>query len=401
MYVSKCELYKSFIKLEKTMHTVKNYYNLYADLPFREKLIYDLKPRHFINSLKIFPKRLLLNLKLNKRYYKIPKEINEEYLKYRPTLIKKAEKLEKYLKLPRGIELYYKDESVSPTHSFKLNAALPLIYYAKKGGFKKVICGTGAGQWGLALAYAAKKFGMECKIYMTSDTYEKKKKRVMLMERNGAEVVPIGKNSYSNAKEIALEECLRTKSFYPEIDLELFQSIIGLETELQLKEKNICPDVMISCLGGGSNIIGFIAPFTKKRLEGKNKIKFISIESKNIPKLTKGRYLISKNKFLPSEKKYSLGKDYIIPKNHIMGLRDTSVTKLTSLLYYHKVLIAETCSQEKAINARNIFKKTEGINPAPEATHAISHAIKEALLAKKLNRRKIIIFNLTGKGDLD
>jgi predicted alternative tryptophan synthase beta-subunit len=202
-----------------------------------------------------------------RKWWTIHPEVRTIYETYRPTPLVRACALESALRLGRNISIYYKDESVSPTGSFKLNAALPLVFYARNAGFQRVTCATGAGQWGQAIAYASRQFGMQAKVYMCSDSFRREKEKVAFMKRYGAEVVETQGNSYDSARNLAIQDCLSTKSFYPDICLELFQSVIGLETMMQCREERIQPSVMIACLGGGSNLAGFFAPFVAARIK--------------------------------------------------------------------------------------------------------------------------------------
>jgi tryptophan synthase beta chain len=265
-----------------------------------------------INILpKIFPKELLGQEISKKKFIPIPEEVREVLSEYRPTPLVRATRLEKFLKLPDKIKIFYKREDVSPTGSHKLNTAIMQAYLAKKEGFKRLTTETGAGQWGSALAFACNKFGLGCRVYMVKCSYEQKPYRKVLMRLFGAEVLsspsnrtdfgrkvlkemPTTSGSLGIAISEAMEDAIRHEDTVYSLgsvlnSVLMHQTVIGLEAKEQFKKMRIMPDILIGCIGGGSNFGGFILPFVEEKMKGKE-IKFIAVEPKACPSLTKGKY---------------------------------------------------------------------------------------------------------------
>ncbi|MBZ4651016.1 TrpB-like pyridoxal phosphate-dependent enzyme, partial [Thermosipho sp. (in: thermotogales)] len=354
------------------------------------------------------------------KFIDIPEEILKEYAVYRPTPLIRANFLEEYLQTPAKI--YYKYEGQSPTGSHKTNTALAQAYYNKISGVKKLYTETGAGQWGSALSYSGLKFGIDVNIYMVRVSFNQKPARKSIMKLFNGKVTPSpSRNTKSGRKyeknhpgslgiaiSEAMEEVLqRNDSKYALGSVLnhvlLHQTIIGLEIKKQLEKLNIQPDVIIGCHGGGSNFGGTILPFIPDKLSGKN-IRFIACEPESCPTLTKGEYRYDFGDtagFTPLLKMYTLGKDFVPPSIHAGGLRYHGAAPIISALLNHNLIEAKAFSQEETFKAARLFSKLEGIIPAPESSHAIAGAIKEALNAKKENKEKIIVFTLSGHGLFD
>ncbi len=398
------------------------WYNILPDLP--EPLPPPLDPE--TNEpmapeklLAIFPMELLKQEMSEERYIKIPEEVLEIYKLWRPTPLIRAERLEKYLKTPAKI--YYKYEGVSPPGSHKPNTAVAQAYYNAKEGVERLTTETGAGQWGSALAFATKLFDMGCRVYMVKASYHQKPYRRVLMELWDAEVIPSPSNKTESGKKIlekdpdnpgslgiaiseAVEDAVRNENTNYSLGsvlnhVLLHQTIVGLEVKKQLEIAEVKPDIMVGCVGGGSNFAGFMYPFVKD-----DGIEFIAVEPESCPTLTKGEYRYDFGDtagLTPLLKMYTLGKDFIPPPIHAGGLRYHGDAPTLCLLVKHGIVKARAVSQIDTFKAGKIFTETEGIVPAPESTHAIKVVIDEAIKAKENNEEKVIVFNLSGHGHFD
>lgn len=380
------------------------YYNLIHDLPFKlpGPRLRDINK--ILPLIGIVPMELIWFKIINKQFFQIPLEVLDFYLTYRPTPLVRAYNLERYLNLAGEVAIYFKDESVSPTGSYKLNAALPLIYFGKVAGYRRVICDTSAGQWGAAVAYAASRFGLKCKVYMVRSAYYNKPLRRNLITSYGAEVEPTPEDSPSLANSMAISDAISTHSLFPMLHLEMFQSIIGLETKAECELLGIKPDIMIASVGSGINFTAFIAPFIKDKIKKRLDIDFLGIESSAAPKLTAGKYTYNSydsNALSPCVQTYSLGSNFNLGKMEAEGLRVSSAAVLLSALYKHKMVNIQSYDEQRAMEAGLIFAEKEGIPPAPESSYAIAAAIDQALLAKERREKKTILFNLSGHGLLD
>jgi len=400
------------------MELPKKWYNILADLP--RNLDPPLNPmtKDPINPKElevIFAKELVKQEMSKEKYIKIPEDVLEAYEKIgRPTPLKRAKNLEKFLKTPTKI--YYKAEAYTATGSHKINTALAQAYYNKKEGVEKITTETGAGQWGSALALACCFFDIDLKVFMVRSSYFQKPYRKTIMETFGAEIHPspstvtkFGKKilkkdgdhpgtlgiAISEALELVLEDenakyCLGSVLNH----VLMHQTVIGQEAKEQFKEIGENPDTLIGCVGGGSNFAGFMFPFFN---DGKE---FIAVEPKPVPTITKGDYRYDYGDtagMTPLLKMFTLGKDFQVPRLHAGGLRYHGMAPLISLLVKEGFIKPETYEQKEIFEAALIFAKTEGIIPAPESSYAIKAAIDEAL--KKED--KTIAFNLSGHGLLD
>jgi len=354
----------------------------------------------------------------------IPEEVRELYTLYRPTPLLRAKRLEKLLDTPA--QIYYKYEGVSPTGAHKLNTALAQAYYNKKEGVKTLATETGAGQWGSALSLAASFFGLKTVVFMVRVSYDQKPARKAVMETYGAKVFsspsektdfgkkmrqlkPDSPGSLGIAISEALETVVKNKGYKYSLGsvlnhVLLHQTVIGLETKKQFEKAGVYPDIVIGCVGGGSNFAGLAFPFIADKLEKKTKTRFLTVEPVSCPSLTKGKYIYDFGdtaKMTPLLKMYSLGSDFIPSPIHAGGLRYHGMAPLISFLYKEKLIEAKAYAQRQIFKAGVDFARCEGIIPAPESNHAIKATIDEALKAKREGRKKVIVFNLSGHGLLD
>lgn len=372
----------------------------------------------------LFPMELIMQEVSMDRFIDIPKELIDIYRMWRPTPLVRAERLEKFLDTPAKI--YFKNESVSPAGSHKPNTAVAQAYYNKLAGTKNLATETGAGQWGSALAFACNIFGMGCTVYMVRVSYDQKPYRKLMMRLWGADVyaspsdrTDAGKNmlaedpdspgslglAISEAVEVAAKSGGTTKYSLGSVlnHVILHQSIVGLETKKQFEKIGEFPDILIGCVGGGSNFGGFAFPFISDKMKNKD-MRIIAVEPIACPSLTKGPFAYDYGdtaKTGPIAKMYTLGHDFIPPGIHAGGLRYHGMAPLVSLLYNEKLIEAVALHQKTVFDAGAIFAKTEGIIPAPETNHAIRIAIDEALECKKTGEKKVIAFNFSGHGHFD
>lgn len=354
----------------------------------------------------------------------IPEAVREKYKIYRPTPLVRASELEKALDTPAHI--YFKNESVSPAGSHKLNSALPQAYYNKIEGSTNITTETGAGQWGTALAIAAKMFGLELAVYMVKVSYEQKPYRRSLMQTWGAQVIaspsmstktgrriithyPNYQGSLGTAISEAIELAIQTPSCKYTLGsvlnhVTLHQTIIGLEAEKQMEMAGEYPDVVIGCIGGGSNFGGISFPFMRHTLTGERNTRFIAAEPASCPKLTRGRFRYDygdESGHTPLIPMFTLGHKFVPANIHAGGLRYHGAGSIISQLLKDGLMEAVDIPQLETFKAGILFAQTEGIVPAPESTHAIATAIKEALQAKKEGKKKVLLFNLSGHGFVD
>ncbi len=370
----------------------------------------------------LFPMALIQQEMCADPWIDIPQEVLDILKLWRPTPLHRALSLEKAIKTKARI--YYKNESVSPAGSHKPNTSVAQVYYNKKEGVKRIATETGAGQWGSALAFACKLFDLECQIYMVRVSFDQKPYRKLMMQTWGGivDASPSKKTKYGQAllKEnpdnpgslgIAISEAVEdavgredTKYSLGSVlnHVLLHQTIIGLEAIEQLKligEKD--PDVVIACVGGGSNFAGLAFPFLKDKLKGRTNPRVIAVEPMACPTLTKGLYEYDFGDtagMTPLVKMYTLGHDFMPPSIHAGGLRYHGMAPLVSNLAKDKVIEARAYHQKECFASAILFAGTEGIIPAPESSHAIHCAIEEAKRAKE---GEVIIFNLSGHGHFD
>ncbi len=354
----------------------------------------------------------------------IPEEVREKYKIYRPSPLVRATELEKALDTPARI--YFKNESVSPVGSHKLNSALPQAYYNKIEGITNITTETGAGQWGTALAFAAKAFGLELAVYMVKISYEQKPYRRSLMQTWGAQVIPSPSMSTKAGRKIitdnpnyqgslgtAISEAIELAMQTPKCKytlgsvlnhVSLHQTIIGLEAEKQMEMADDYPDVVIGCFGGGSNFSGISFPFLRHNIAGEKNSRFVAAEPASCPKLTRGEFKYDfgdETGYTPLIPMYTLGHKFTPANIHAGGLRYHGAGSIVSQLLKDELIEAVSVKQLESFEAGVLFARTEGIIPAPESTHAIAVAVREALQAKEEGKQRTILFNLSGHGLVD
>jgi tryptophan synthase beta chain len=354
----------------------------------------------------------------------IPGEVMDEYRKYRSTPLFRACGLERRLNYAGRI--LYKREDGNPTGSHKPNTAIPQAYYAKAQGLKGLITDTGAGQWGAAMAMACRNYGLKCTVFMTRNSYQDKPYRRYLIEILGAKVYASPSNFTERGRNllnqdpdhrgslgIGMGEAMEMVEKTPGVKLALgcmsyyaamHQTVVGQELALQLKKAKVNPDVLIACVGGGTNLFGFMSPFLQKKLDGKDAPKMIAAESANVPVLTKGEYrydYADSFKLTPQLLMYTLGHDFVPPKIHAGGLRYHGKSTMLSLMVKKGLIQAVAISQKECFEAGRLFLESEGVLPAPESTHAIASTIREVEKAKEEGVKKDLVFCLSGTGYLD
>ncbi len=354
----------------------------------------------------------------------IPEEVRDFYKMIRPSPLIRAYCLEKALGTPA--EIYYKFEGNNTSGSHKLNSAIAQAYYAKKQGLTSLTTETGAGQWGTALSMACAFFGLDLTVYMVKVSAEQKPFRKTVMETYGAKVIPSPSTTTEIGKKIlaedpdtngslgcAISEALELAMKTPKCKyvlgsaldhVLLHQSIIGLETKTALEKYDIEPDILISCIGGGSNFGGLIAPFIKDKINGKAKYDIIAVEPASCPSLTRGKYAYDfgdTGKMTPLLKMYTLGNGFVPSANHAGGLRYHGMNPIISKLYHDGYISVNSVEQTRVFEAAVQFAKTEGILPAPESSHTIRAVIDQALKCKETGEKKKIVFCLSGTGYFD
>jgi len=404
----------------------KQWYNVLADLPSPlDPPLHPgtMKPLTPPDLTPLFPMGLIEQEMSPERWIKIPEEILDIYTMWRPTPMYRAHRLEKALDTPAKI--YYKWEGVSPAGSHKPNTAVAQAYYNKKEGIKRLCTETGAGQWGSALCFAGMLFGLKVTVYMVKISYEQKPYRRVMMETWGGEVHP-SPTKLTNAgrgilKEhpdslgslgIAISEAVEDAATHDDAHYSLgsvlnhvllHQTVVGLEAKEQMKKVGDYPDVVIGCVGGGSNFGGIALPFAQDKFAGKN-VRLVAVEPTACPTLTKGVYAYDYGdtaKMAPIVKMYTLGHDFVPAGIHAGGLRYHGDSPIISKLVKEGIMEAVAYHQNPVFDAAMIFAKSEGIIAAPEAAHAIKAVIDEAKKAKEEGKQRVILFNLSGHGNFD
>lgn len=417
---------KKFLLTDEQMP--KQWYNIVADMPNKPLPPLDpatKKPVTLEQMSMIFTEELMRQEMSTERYIDIPEEVQDVYKIYRSTPLVRAYALEKALDTPAKI--YFKNESVSPAGSHKPNTAIPQAYYASKQGIKHLTTETGGGQWGTAIALASQYFGIDLKVFMVKVSYNQKPYRKLIMNAWGADVIPspseltqAGRDvlardpnnsgslglAISEAVEMALQSPHTTKYCLGSVlnHVLLHQTIIGQEADLQMQMAGDEPDIVIGCFGGGSNFSGIAFPYIKKNLtEGKN-IRVMAVEPASCPKLTRGHFQYDFGDtagFTPLIPMYTLGHNFQPADIHAGGLRYHGAGSIVSQLRKDGLMEAVSIPQLETFEAGMMFARTEGIIPAPESTHAIAAAIREAKKAKEEGKSKTILFNLSGHGMID
>ncbi len=406
----------------------KQWYNIQADMP--NKPLPPLNPKTHEpmkaeDMYPIFAKEVChQELDTTNAWIDIPEEVSEMYKFYRSTPLVRAYGLEKALGTPAHI--YFKNESVSPIGSHKLNSALAQAYYCKQEGITNVTTETGAGQWGAALSYAAKVFGLEAAVYQVKISYNQKPYRRSIMQSFGAQVTASPSMSTRAGKDVltsqpnnqgslgtAISEAVELAMTTPNCKyvlgsvlnhVSLHQTIIGLEAEKQMEMAGDYPDMVIACFGGGSNFGGITFPFMRHTIKDGRKTRYIAAEPASCPKLTRGTFqydfgdLAGLTPMLPM---YTLGHNFMPANIHAGGLRYHGAGMIISQLMKDGYMEAVDINQTESFDASLLFAKTEGIIPAPESGHAIAATVREALKCKETGEEKTILFCLSGHGLID
>ncbi|MHA2397425.1 MAG: TrpB-like pyridoxal phosphate-dependent enzyme [Promethearchaeota archaeon] len=411
----------------------KEWINILPDLPTPITPLVnpgDGKPAPPEMAFAIFPRECVMQEVSQERTIPIPSELREIFAKsYRPTPLHRALGLEKELGIEGDdIKIFYKNESVSPTGSHKPNTAIAQAYYAKKDGLEELVTETGAGQWGSGLSYGCNLFGIKCTVYMVRASFIQKPGRKILMRSYDADVhgspsrfTESGKAflerdpNHPGSLGIAISEAVEHSLTSDKIRYSLgsvvnfvllHQTIIGQEAKIQLAKAGILePDIVIGCMGGGSNFGGIIMPFVRDKIAGDSPdIEIIGVEPRACPSVSKGEYrwdFGDTSMKGPIVKMHTLGHTFIPSPIHAGGLRYHGIAPIISILHNNKVISARMHHQIEVIEAGIQFAKVEGILPAPETAHAIKEAIDQALKAKENNEKKVILFNFSGHGYFD
>ncbi len=408
--------------------TPRSWYNIMPDLPKPPAPILHPGTKQPVTPddlAPLFPMALIMQEVSTEPSIEIPEPIRQVYMQWRPTPLFRARRLEEALDTPARI--YYKYEGVSPVGSHKPNTAVAQVYYNKQEGVKKISTETGAGQWGSALAMAGAFFGVDIEIFMVKISYQQKPYRRNMMEAYGATVHASPTNltdagrsilaqdpnnmgslgiAISEAVEVAAKSGGSIKYSLGSVlnHVLLHQTIIGEEALLQMAKADDYPDVVVGCVGGGSNFAGLAFPFIGEARKKGLKTRFLAAEPMACPSLTKGVYAYDFGDTIgmtPLVKMHTLGHDFIPPGIHSGGLRYHGMAPLMSLLHNEGIVEAQAFHQLSVFEAAVQFARAEGIIPAPEAAHAIRAIIDEALQAKEAGEERVILFNLCGHGHFD
>ena len=411
-----------FLLSEQEMPT--SWYNVLPDLPVPlPPILHPGTKEPTILPPPLFASALREQEFSSERYIEIPEEVQRIYTLWRPTILYRAHRLEKALDTPARI--FYKYEGTSPAGSHKPNTAVAQAYYAKQDGIKRISTETGAGQWGSALAMGCMFFGLECKVYMVKVSYQQKPYRRVMMETWGAKVVPSPSQETQFGRDIlaqdpdcpgslgmaiseALEDAFNREDTYYSLGSVLnhvlmHQTVVGQEAKKQLEMADAYPDIIVGCIGGGSNFAGTFLPFIPDKLAGK-KIQIICVEPESCPSVTKGPYTWDYGDvagLAPIVKMYTLGHTFIPPKIHAGGLRYHGMSPIVSHLNNLGIIETRAEHQTAIFDSAIQFARTEGIIPAPEPAHAIKVVIDEALKCKEAGEAKTILLALSGHGHFD
>lgn len=417
---------KKFLLEEKDIPTA--WYNIVADMKNKPLPILNPQTKQPMKEEDLYPlfSKAASHQEMNTTdaWIEIPEEVRELYKVWRPTPLVRAYGLEKMLDTPAHI--YFKNESVSPIGSHKLNSAIAQAYYCKQEGVTNITTETGAGQWGAALSYAAKAFGLELAVYMVKVSYHQKPYRRSIMQTFGAQVIASPSMSTKAGRKIltdhpnyqgslgtAISEAIELAMSTPNCKytlgsvlshVTLHQTIIGLEAEKQMAMAGEYPDIVIGCFGGGSNFGGISFPFMRHNILSGKKTRFIAAEPNSCPKLTRGvfRYDFGDEAgYTPLLPMFTLGHNFAPANIHAGGLRYHGAGVIVSQLLKDKMMEAVDIAQLDSFEAGCLFAQTEGIIPAPESCHAIAAAVDEANKCKESGEQKVILFNLSGHGLID
>lgn len=417
---------KKFLLQEKEIPEA--WYNVVAEMPNKPRPMLNPATKQPLKAEDLFPlfseEASRQEMNTSDTWIEIPEEVRDMYKIWRPTPLVRARGLEKALDTPAHI--YFKNESVSPVGSHKLNSAVPQAYYCKQQGITNITTETGAGQWGAALSLAAKHFGLELAVYMVKVSYHQKPYRRSIMETYGAEVIASPSMSTKAGRKIitdnpnyqgslgtAISEAVELAMSTPNCKyvlgsvlnhVALHQTVIGLEAEKQMAMAGEYPDIVIGCFGGGSNFSGISFPFMRHNFSGERNTRFIAAEPESCPKLTRGVFQYDfgdEAGYTPLIPMLTLGHNFAPANIHAGGLRYHGAGSVVSQLKEDNLMEAVDIPQLETFAAATMFARSEGIIPAPESSHAIAAAIREAKKAKEAGESKVILFNLSGHGLID
>lgn len=406
----------------------RKWYNIQAEMPNKPMPPINPMTKEPLQAADLYPlfAEELCKQELNctDAWIDIPEEVRELYKYYRSTPLVRAYGLEKALGTPAHI--YFKNESVSPLGSHKINSAIPQVYYCKQEGVTNVTTETGAGQWGAALSYAARMFGLESAVFQVKISYEQKPYRKSIMQLFGAQVTPSPSMSTRAGKDIltkmpnhqgslgtAISEAIELAQETPNCKytlgsvlshVSLHQTVIGLEAEKQMQMAGEYPDVVIACFGGGSNFGGIAFPFMRHNFSGNRSTRFVAAEPASCPKLTRGHFQYDYGDeagYTPLLPMFTLGHNFRPSNIHAGGLRYHGAGVIASQLLKDGYMEGVDIPQLESFESGVLFAQTEGIIPAPESCHAIAATIREAMKCKERGEEKVILFNLSGHGLVD
>ncbi|MBO7610347.1 MAG: TrpB-like pyridoxal phosphate-dependent enzyme [Muribaculaceae bacterium] len=404
------------------------WYNVIADMAVKPRPMINPATHEPIKAEDLYPlfSKAASDQEVNytDSFIEIPESVRDLYRIWRPTPLVRALALERALDTPAHI--YFKNESVSPVGSHKLNSAIAQAYFCKQEGVTNITTETGAGQWGAALSMAAKHFGLELAVYMVRVSYDQKPYRRSIMQTYGAEVISspsmstkagrkiiTDRPNYSGSLGTAISEAVELAMSTPNCKyvlgsvlnhVALHQTVIGLEAEKQMEMAGEMPDTVIACFGGGSNFSGLAFPFLRHNLKDGANIRFIAAEPSSCPKLTRGEFQYDfgdEAGYTPLIPMYTLGHTFTPANIHAGGLRYHGGGAIVSQLKHDNLIDAVDIPQLETFKAATLFARTEGIIPAPESSHAIAATIREALKAKVEGKQEVILFNLSGHGLID
>lgn len=417
---------KKFLLQEKEIPEA--WYNVVAEMPNKPRPMLNPATKQPLTAEDLFPlfseEASRQEMNTADTWIEIPEEVRDMYKIWRPTPLVRARGLEKALDTPAHI--YFKNESVSPVGSHKLNSAVPQAFYCKQQGVTNITTETGAGQWGAALSLAAKHFGLELAVYMVKVSYHQKPYRRSIMETYGAEVIASPSMSTKAGRKIitdnpnyqgslgtAISEAVELAMSTPNCKyvlgsvlnhVSLHQTVIGLEAEKQMAMAGEYPDIVIGCFGGGSNFSGISFPFMRHNFSGERNTRFIAAEPESCPKLTRGVFQYDfgdEAGYTPLIPMLTLGHNFAPANIHAGGLRYHGAGSVVSQLKEDNLMESVDIPQLETFAAATMFARSEGIIPAPESSHAIAAAIREAKKAKEAGESKVILFNLSGHGLID
>jgi tryptophan synthase beta chain len=417
---------KKYLLTEKDIPTA--WYNIIPSMPTAPRPMLHPATKQPLTPEDLYPlfseEAARQELNVTDSWIEIPEEVRDMYKIWRPTPLVRARGLEKMLDTPAHI--YFKNESVSPVGSHKLNSALPQAYYCKQQGVTNITTETGAGQWGAALSLATRMMGIDLAVYMVKISYNQKPYRRSIMQTYGAEVIASPSMSTKAGRKIitdhpnyqgslgtAISEAVELAMSTPNCKyalgsvmnhVALHQTVIGLEAEKQMEMAGEYPDVVIGCFGGGSNFSGISFPFMRHNLSGERSTRFVAAEPSSCPKLTRGvmQYDYGDEAgYTPLIPMLTLGHNFSPANIHAGGLRYHGAGSVVSQLKTDGLMDAVDIPQLESFEAATMFARAEGLIPAPESAHAIAAAIREARAAKEAGESRVILFNLSGHGLID